>query len=265
MQDAMFSGLFGALTTEHRMNSIANNLANVNTSGYKADKLAFKDTMAYYAHDEIREPILNLRDKSLFPEPKNLARSRIAVSQIDFTQGAMHLTNNALDVAINGENAFFRVETPNGEFLTRNGHFALSADGTLMTPQGYRVMGEGGGITVPQGTRHINISGDGQVEADNVVVGRIQLVSVDNPHNLEKMGYNLLKPRQNTTINEGNAYTETRARLEQGYMETANVEVVSEMVNMIETNRQFEAYQKVMQTADTLDRAANDRIGKRLG
>ena len=96
-------------------------------------------------------------------------------------------------------------------------------------------------------------------------MGRIQLVSVDNPHNLEKMGYNLLKPRQNTTINEGNAYTETRARLEQGYMETANVEVVSEMVNMIETNRQFEAYQKVMQTADALDRAANDRIGKRLG
>ena len=265
MQDAMFSGLFGALTTEHRMNSIANNLANVNTHGYKADKLAFKDNLAYYAHDEIREPILNLRDKPLFPEPKNMSRVRIAVSQIDFSQGAMHLTNNPLDVAINGENAFFKVQTPNGEFLTRNGHFALSADGTIMTPQGYTVMGEGGAITVPQGTRNINISADGQVEADNTVVGRIQVVSVDAPHNLEKKGYNLYKARENTRVTENNAFEGNRVRLEQGYMETANVEVVSEMVNMIETNRQFEAYQKVMQTADALDRAANDRIGKRLG
>ena len=265
MQDAMFSGLFGALTTEHRMNSIANTLANVNTHGYKADKLAFKDNLAYYAHDEIREPILNLRDKPLFPEPKNMSRVRIAVSQIDFTQGAMHLTNNNLDVAINGENAFFKVQTPNGEYLTRNGHFALSADGTLMTPQGYTVMGEGGGIIIPQGTRNISISGDGQVQADNTVVGRIQVVSVDKPHNLEKKGYNLYKARENTQVTESNAFADNRVRLEQGYMETANVEVVSEMVNMIETNRQFEAYQKVMQTADTLDRAANEKVGKRIG
>ena len=70
MQDAMFSGLFGALTTEHRMNFIANNLANVNTHGYKRDTLAFSDTMAYYAHDEIREPLMTVRSKPLFPEPK---------------------------------------------------------------------------------------------------------------------------------------------------------------------------------------------------
>ena len=67
MQDALFSGLFGALTTEHRMNFIANNLANVNTHGYKRDTLAFKDTMASYAHDEIREPLMNLRSDPLFP------------------------------------------------------------------------------------------------------------------------------------------------------------------------------------------------------
>ena len=265
MQDALFSGLFGALTTEHRMNFIANNLANVNTHGYKRDTLAFSDTMAYYAHDEIREPLMTLRSKSLFPEPKNMARSRVAVSRVDFSQGSMKYTGDPLDVAIAGENAFFRVQTPNGPYLSRNGHFVLSNDGTIMTPQGYPLQGEGGSITIPQGTRTITISGDGQVQADGVPVSRIDLVSVDNLKNLEKMGHNLFKPRTNVRVNEGDAYANNRARLEQGFMEAANVEVVSEMVNMIETNRQFEMYQKVMQTSDTLDRAANEKIGRRVG
>ena len=264
MQDALFSGLFGALTTEHRLNYIANNLANVNTHGYKRDTLAFSDTMAYYAHDEIREPLMKVRSKSLFPEPKNLARSRIAVSNVDFSQGSMKVTGDPLDLAIAGsENAFFKVETPNGEFLTRNGHFVMSSDGTIMTPQGYTLLGDGGAIQVPQGTRTITISGDGQVHADATLIGRIQLFSVDNLKNMEKFGHNLFKPRDKVTVNEGNGYDEG-ARVEQGFVEAANVEVVTEMVNMIETNRQFEAYQKIMQTSDTIDKAACDRVGKRV-
>lgn len=112
MQDAMFSGLFGALTSEHRMNFIANNLANVNTHGYKRHTLAFKDTMAHYAHDEIREPLMNVRSKPLFPEAKNMARPRIAVSKIDFSQGSMEFTGNALDLCIAGENAFSALQRP---------------------------------------------------------------------------------------------------------------------------------------------------------
>ena len=239
MQDALFSGLFGALTTEHRMNFIANNLANVNTTGYKRQTLAFKDTMAYYAHDEIREPLMHLRSEPLFPEPKNMARPRIAVSEIDFSQGSMEFTGDPLDVCINGENAFFRVTTPNGDYLTRSGHFVLSSDGTVMTA-------------------------NGQVSADGVVVNQIALFSVERPHNLEKLGANLYKTRDGTNAGEGDAYA-GGARLEQGFTEKANVEVVSEMVNMIEVNRQFEAYQKVMQTADTIDRAANDKVGRRVG
>lgn len=264
MQDAMFSGLFGALTTEHRMNFIANNLANVNTHGYKSHKLAFKDTMAYYAHDEIREPLMHLRSQPLFPEAKNVGRPRIAVSKIDFTQGTLEFTGNALDVAIGGENAFFRVETPNGEYLTRSGHFVLSSTGIVMTPDGYPVQGGGGNIVIPPNTRNIVIAGDGTISADGDVLGQLALVSVDNPQNLEKLGNNLYRPRTDVDVDEGNAYLEG-ARVEQGFLEKANVEVVSEMVNMIETQRQFEAYQKVMQTADTLDRAANEKVGKRIG
>lgn len=264
MQDAMFSGLFGALTTEHRMAVIANNLANVNTHGYKADKLSFKDTMAFYAHDEIREPLANCRSKPLFPEPKNMARARIGVSKTDYSQGALHLTGDPLDVAIGGENAFFRVQTPTGEYLTREGHFVVNADGLLMTAQGYTVSGVGGDIIIPPGTRNVVIGPTGQVTADNDLVGQIALVSVDNPKNLQKRGYNLYMPKDNINVDEADAYA-NGARLEQGFMEVSNVEVVSEMVQMIEVQRQFEAYQKVMQTADAIDRAANDKVGKRQG
>jgi len=207
---------------------------------------------------------MNLRSEPLFPEPKNMARPRIAVSQIDYSQGAMKVTGDPLDVAINGENAFFRVTTPNGDFLTRNGHFVLSADGVMMTPQGFALQGLAGEIVIPPGTRQLVISGDGQVWADGDMVNQILLTSVDEPQNLEKMGQNLFRPRQNVEVAEEDAYL-NGARLEQGFIEAANVEVVSEMVSMIETQRQFEAYQKVMQTADALDRAANEKIGKRQG
>lgn len=264
MQDAMLSGLFGALTTEHRMNFIANNLANVNTNGYKRDTVAFKDTMASYAHDEIREPLMNLRSDPLFPEPKNMARPRIAVSKIDFSQGSMKFTGNPLDLAITGENAFLRVGTPDGERLTRNGHFVMSSEGTVMTPQGFPLLGVGGAVVIPPGTRNIQISGDGQISADGAVINQVALVNVNDPQNLEKFGQNLFKPRENTQVIEGDAYL-TGGRVEQGFTEAANVEVVSEMVNMIEVQRQFEAYQKVMQTADALDRNANEKIGRRQG
>ena len=264
MQAGMFSGLFAALTTEHRMNFIANNLANVNTRGYKRETLSFKDTMPTFAFDEIREPILNLKSKPLFPEPMNAARVRVAVSHTDFSQGAMQYTGNDLDVAINGDNAFFRVTTPTGQYLTRNGAFVLNGDGILMTPQGYTVQGAGGVIAIPPGTRHVQISGDGQVLADGDVIDQLTLVSVNNPQNLEKMGGNLFRPRDGVQVVEGNAY-DNGARVEQGFTEAANVEVVSEMVNMIEVQRQFEAYQKVMQTSDTLDRAANEKVGRRQG
>ena len=222
MQAGMFSGLFGALTTEHRMNFIANNLANASTRGYKRDVLAFKDTMITYAFDEIREPLLHLRSDPLFPEPKNAARPRVAVSRIDFAQGSLQYSGN------------------------------------------YQVQGLGGNIVIPPGTRHVQISRDGQVLADNAVIEQIALVSVDNPQNLEKMGNNLYRPRPTAQVEEGDAYL-LGARLEQGFTEAANVEVVPEMVNMIEVHRQFEAYQKVMQTSDTLDRAATEKVGRRIG
>ena len=260
MQNAMYSALFGALSNEHRMNSIANNLANVNTTGYKRDMLAFKDTMSLYAHDIIMEPKFSIRDPKLFPEPMHLSRTRIATAVTDFQQGGLKVTNGPLDVGISGE-GFLKVRSPEGEYYTRNGHFTLTNDGTMVTEQGWPVLGEGGEITIPPGFKHITIAEDGRVFADDNQVGQIGFYKVDAPENLEKQGNNLYRARAGTEVNEEPA-ADGRNWLAQGFLESANVDAVYEMVNMIETQRQYEAYQKVMQTSDAIDREATSKVGR---
>ena len=263
MQNAMYSALFGALSNEHRMNSIANNLANVNTTGYKRDLLAFRDTMTLYAHDHIMEPVASIRDKKFFPDPQHLSRTRIATSVTDFQQGGLKVTSAPFDLAISGE-GFFKVESPDGAYYTRNGHFTLNQEGTLVTEQGWPVMSEGGPITLPAGFKQITIAENGRIFADGDEVGQVQFVTVDTPANLEKQGNNLFRPRRGTEVEEVEV-DPGRSWIAQGFLETANVDAVYEMVNMIETQRQFEAYQKVMQTSDAIDREATTKVGRGRG
>ncbi len=258
MQNMMFSGMFGALATEHRMNSIANNLANVHTTGFKRDLLAFKDTFQMYAHDQIMEPVASVRSEKLFPEPMHLARTRIATAQTDFSQGPLKGTGGPLDVAISGD-GFFKIRTGEGDFYSRNGHFMLSSEGRLVTAQGYSVIGDGGEILVPAGTKNVVIAEDGRIFADDNMVGAISLVSVEDTTQLERYGNNLYRGKNGAAVAEGERGSSWMA---QGFLEAPNVEVVYEMVNMIETQRQFEAYQKVMQTSDAVDKEAISRVGR---
>ena len=262
MQESMFTGLFAALTAEHRMNNVANNLANVGTSGYKRDMLAFRDTMIQFAHDQIMEPICTVRSKPLFPEPQLAARVRLAVAETDYSQGSMQVTGNPLDVAIAGD-GFFRYQTPRGEFLSRNGAFVIDGEGQLVTKQGWPVLSDGGDpIAIPPGTRSIHIDFEGRVFADGDGVGRLAVVRVDNKKNLEKLGGNMYRPRPGTNVEEMEDAYANGALVNQGYLEGANVEVVPEMVAMIETHRFFEATQKLMQTSDAVDREAISKVGR---
>ncbi len=261
MQNGVFTGLYGALSAEHRLATITNNLANANTNGYKNDKLAFKDTMILFAHDIIREPLSNLRSRPLFPEAHLLARVRPAVSKTDFTQGALEQTNNPLDVGLAG-NGFFNIETPQGTFLSRNGSFSQSADGTLINQQGYPVLGTAGRIVIPEGTTSINISQDGRIFADNVEIGEFQITAYEDPSlELEKLGMNMYQLREGAVGTEVDPY-ENGLVVNQGSLEKSNINVVTEMVKMIEVQRTFEANSKVMQTADTLDREVITRVGR---
>lgn len=256
MQDSMYSAMFGALTQEHRMNSIANNLANVNTTGYKKDNLMFKDVFIRFAHDVIMEPMMNIRSKKMFPEPHEIAKPRLGQAVVDFSQGSLHLTNNPLDLAISGD-GFFKIRTETGEYHTRNGHFQITNEGLLVNAQGYPVIGEGGDIIIPPNTEHVHIDDIGRIFADNEMVGQVQVFGVGNPDALEKLGNNLYKPRPGMQIEEEPL---DEPRVEQGYLEVSNVNVVEEMVNMIETQRAFEAYQKVIQGTQETDQRLMEKV-----
>lgn len=259
MQESMYSAMFGALTQEHRMDIIANNLANVNTSGYKRDRMAFKDVFIRYAHDDIREPLFHLKSKPLFPDPDYYAKPRIAVSKIEFNQGSLKQTGNQLDVALSGD-GFFKVRTQDGrEYYTRNGAFSLNAAGGLINGNGDAVLGEGGPIELPGGSQTV-INGAGQIFVDGALVGALTVVNVPDPGaTLQKVGNNYFEPmRQGAVVEEPVADT----TVEQGYLEAPNVEVVTEMVNMIETHRAFEAYQKIIQNTKETDSKAIDQVGR---
>lgn len=260
MQNAMYSALFGALSNEHRVNSIANNLANVNTTGYKRDLLAFKDTMLLYAHDHIMEPVASIRDKKFFPDPQHLSRTRIATSVTDFQQGGMKVTSAPLDLAISGE-GFFKIDSPDGEFYTRNGHFTVNEEGAIVNERGWPVLSEGGAVMIPPGTKDIVVAEDGRVFANGEEVGQIGVMTVDNLANLEKQGYNMFRVRPGTEVEE-TPVDPARSWIAQGFLESANVDAVYEMVNMIEAQRQYEAYQKIMQTSDSIDREAISKVGR---
>lgn len=250
MEMSMYSALFGALSTETRLNLSANNLANINTTGYKRDRVSFEDTFTRYAHDYHIDPRGNLREKELLPRADLIAKPRLAQQTIDFSQGALQLTGNPLDLAIQGP-GFFKVSNGSSSYYTRNGAFHRSAQGMLVTDQDFPVLGNGGPIQIPDGKR-ISVDGAGTVYVDGGQVAQVDVVTVQNPDALQKYGANLYTAQAGATIQEGVA-RDGQTQVAQGYLEKPNVEVVEEMVSMIETQRTFEAYQKVMSSSSELD------------
>ncbi|THB70657.1 MAG: flagellar basal-body rod protein FlgF [Desulfovibrio sp.] len=256
MQDSMYSALFGALTNEHRLNIIANNLANANTTGYKQDRLAFKDVMVHFAHDTIMEARSTLRSPTLLPDPTIIAKPRLAMARTDFSQGGLRESGNPLDVAIMGE-GFFKVQVDGNEYYTRNGNFHRSAEGTLVNSEGYPVMGASGAITLPQGDVYIDSAGRILVNGEETAA--LSVVSVDNLDALEKVGHNLFQLPEASDVQEIAA---TDAQIEQGYLEAANINVVEEMVNMIETQRAYEAYTKIIKSTNETDQKLLMKVGR---
>ncbi len=256
MQNSSYSALFGALTQERRLDVIANNLANVNTAGFKGDRLAFQDTFRRYAHD-LKNPNYSVREQVAWPRSFVLAQPRIAERVIDLTPGPLETTGNPLDLALAGD-GFFRLQGPEGEVLSRGGSFLVSPQGFVVDPQGRRLLGEGGPIQIPEGTRSVVITSDGLVNADNAPVDRIAVVRVEDPKVLEKVGTNALRIRPDSgaaPVPAGDT------EVIQGAVEKPNVEVVTEMVNMIETMRAYEAYQKIITGTFDQDRKLITEVG----
>ncbi|WP_419787599.1 flagellar hook-basal body protein [Pseudodesulfovibrio sp.] len=259
MRDSSLSALFGSLSNEMRMSTIANNLANVNTTAYKKDVMAFHDTFTRFAHDYVVTTKGFIRDKDMFPDPKIMAKARLSQQAVDFTQGSLQKTGNQLDFALSGE-GFFQVQTPEGPLYTRAGSFLVDSTGTLVTQEGLPVMVDGGELNIPTGAK-VSVDEGGNISINGEPAGAFDLTTFEDLGALKRIGGNTYRADDNAA----EADVSEDLVVQQGYLEKANVEVVTQMVEMLETQRAFEMYAKMLQGTDTMDRSMITRLGKLTG
>jgi flagellar basal-body rod protein FlgF len=235
----------GFLGQQKRLEIIANNLANANTAGYKADMPVFRIAAPSSA---TRGP--GWEGPASFPTP--MATPHVAT---DFSQGPLTQTGNPLHVALVDE-GFFEVQTPQGPRYTRKGDFTRTADGRLVTHTGHPVMGEGGPITLTEG--EITIDRSGSLFVDEIEQGRFRVVTFRENGNLVKEGDSLFAPAGETPDVLGAEEVEVR----QGYLEGSNVNAIREMILMVEALRSFEDHQKMIHTFDSAHQSAVNEIGR---
>ena len=226
MDAAMYKALSGAVAQMRYLDAASQDLANVNTSGYKRQRLAFSEVLAR------RQPA------------NDRAGGWVAIGaqRTQLAQGAVSGTGNPLDVAVEGD-GFFAIQTSRGERYTRNGGFTLKADGTLITPAGDAVLGDGGPLQITG--QKIEIASDGTVRSDEGEIGTIKIVRFVDPNQVAKEGANLF------ATTPANIQPAPDARIVQGSLEQSNMSPVEGMVSLITINRQFESYQRAMSLMDS--------------
>ena len=252
MENTLLVGLSRQVTLERQMDVIANNVANVNTNGFKADRSLFQE----YLMPTARE------DNFVAGRDRRLSHVLDRATFHDFAQGAADQTKNPLDVAISG-NGMFVVQTPDGERYTRDGSFQLDNQGQLVNASGYPVLGNNGPIRFQPTDRQINIASNGTVtvlEGINridSVRARLRIVNFTQPQRLVKEGANLY------SLGEGNAaQPDTRSVLHQGFVERSNVNAIVEMSRLIEINRTYAHVASMLQQQHELHRTAIDRLAE---
>jgi flagellar basal-body rod protein FlgF len=249
MQNTLLVGLSRQVVLERQMDVVANNVANINTAGYKADRSLFEEYLASGAHED------------------NFARSDRRISFVqdratfhDFSQGPTEETKNPLDVAIDGS-AFLVVQTPAGERYTRDGGLQINNQGQLVTASGYQVLGNSGPIVFQPTDKQINIASDGNVtvlEGVNridSVRGKLRMVSFAQAQKLLKEGSNLYSAGEGAT-----AAPDTTSRLRQGFIEKSNVNSVTEMSRMIEITRTYTQVSALLQQQSDLHKSAIEKL-----
>lgn len=250
---ALWVAKTGLDAQQTRMAVISNNLANINTTGFKRGRAVFEDLL----YQNVRQVGAQSSQTTQLPSGLQLGTGvKIVATEKLHTQGNIVETGNPLDVAINGQ-GFFQVLLPDGTLAyTRDGSFKLNSEGQLVTADGYFLEPA---IAVPQGATSFTIGKDGVVsvsmpgEAAPQQVGQIQLANFLNPAGLEPIGENLFRESvASGPPTVGNPGEDERGALIQHALETSNVNVVEEMVNMIETQRAYELNSKAIETTDQM-------------
>lgn len=253
MNRSLWIAKTGLDAQQMQLDTISHNLANVSTNGYKRAHAAFEDLL----YQNMRQVGAQQTQQNTLPTGLQLGTGvRTVATTRDYTQGNLQQTGNNLDMAING-NGFFQVQMPDGTTAyTRDGSFKLDAQGQMVTGNGYPLTP---GLTIPANTRSITVGADGTVSVLTgtntapTTVGQIQLATFVNAAGLEPRGQNLYsESAASGTPTVGAAGTNGSGVLNQGYVETSNVNVVEELVSMIQTQRAYEINSKAIQTSDQM-------------
>ncbi len=258
---ALWIAKTGLDAQQTRMSVISNNLANVNTTGFKRDRAVFED-LVYQNYRQVGAAN-NQQDE--VPTGLNVGTGvRVVATEKQHSQGNMQQTDNALDMAVNGR-GFFQVLQPDGNVAyTRDGDFSLNSDGQLVTANGQPVQPA---ITVPQGAQSITIGQDGTVNAQlagqpqPVQLGNVQLADFVNPAGLQPIGNNLfVESGASGAPQLGTPGLNGIGSVQQGMLESSNVNVVEELVSMIETQRSYEMNSKAISTTDGMLQYLNQNV-----
>jgi len=250
MENTLLVGLSRQMVLERQLDVVANNVANINTTGFKADRMLFEEYLNSGAHeDNFQRPdrrVSYVQDRGTFH---------------DLKQGAFEATSNPLDVAIDGD-GFLVVQTAGGERYTRDGNLHLNDKGQLVTASGTAVLGDAGPIVFQQTDHDINIAVDGTVTVlegvsrTDSIRGKLRIVNFADPQKLLKQGENLFSA-------DGTAAApDTKSLLQQRYVEKSNVNAVAEMGRMMEITRSYQQVATLLQLQSDLHKNAIDKLAE---
>lgn len=261
----IYSAVSGAMAQSSRLDTIANNLANVNTTAFKKDRQVFNEYLSSFekAPDVMNVPRIPASVESFYDmQGGDTAYVNPAGTFTNFQQGGLRATGSPMDLAIEGR-GFLEVLTPDGAKFTRNGALQVDSSGRLTTKEGFPVLREGQNdpaqrlITV--GSRNLTISQNGEVFDGGNSAGRLSVVDFASLDDLQKVGSSLYALKANA---RSAAVPAKEARITQGFTEQSNVNVVEEMTDMITANRVFEATQHAIKAHDQMDDKLINQVGK---
>lgn len=269
MEKGIFTAVSGAIAQSEKLDTIANNLANVNTPGFKRDQQVFQEYLTAYEKEPtaITVPRIPASIESFYDtQGGDKAYVDTAGSYTDFSQGSLKVTGNKFDFAIEGD-GLFEVGTPQGVRYTRSGDFTINNEGTLVTKQGFPVLKDGGAgapaagreIKFSMNQADVSVGADGTIMAGNQNLGKMALVKVTNKDSLRKVGANMYSLKDNM---ESGLQATSEAKISQGMLEGSNVNIVREMTEMITATRVFESTQKAIQAYDSMNGKAANEISK---
>jgi flagellar basal-body rod protein FlgF len=251
MENASLVGLSRQIALSRELDVVANNIANLNTTGFKADNVVFHEHLMPAA-----------RANAFRGNDRRVSFVQDRATWLDLSQGPVQQTGNPLDVAVSGS-AFLTVQTPRGERYTRNGALQINSQGQLVTSEGLQVIGQNGPIVFQPNDRDISIGIDGTIsvrEGANTTDsqrGKLKLASFNRPQQLEKDGTSTYRTPNGVTVQEP-----TDARVNQGVIEKSNVNSVMEMTRMVEVTRTYTQIASMLQNQSDMRRSAIEKLAE---